>query len=128
MLIKRAQKALKPFGLTDAQFNVLMLLKYQSNDGRLIQSALGKMLLVHRSNVTGLVDRMEKAGFVRRITDYLDRRANMVEMTEKGEDIFKKAREAYYEAIEKAMSSVSSGERERVSEVLGKIRNKIRKK
>ena len=127
MLLKSAHRILEPFGITEAQFNILMLLRYQSRDGRLIQSELGKMLLVNRSNVTGLIDRMEKTGFVCRASDNLDRRANIIEMTEKGEAVFELAREAYYGAIEKAMSSVTADDRERLVETLGKIREELEK-
>ena len=59
LLTKEGEKILRPYGLTDAQFNILMLLKYQSPDGKINQTILGKMLLVNRSNITGLIDRME---------------------------------------------------------------------
>ena len=61
LLVKQGHRLMRPFGLTDAQFNVLMLLKYQSDNGELNQTDLGNMLVVNRSNVTGLVDRLEQA-------------------------------------------------------------------
>ena len=61
LLVKEGDRVLRPFGLTDAQFNVLMLLKYQSDHGEMNQTSLGNMLLVNRSNVTGLIDRLEQA-------------------------------------------------------------------
>ena len=62
LLAKEGDRLLRPFGLTDSQFNVLMLLKYQVKGGGINQTRLGQMLLVNRSNVTGLVD---TAGTVR---------------------------------------------------------------
>ncbi|MBD3266643.1 hypothetical protein GF373_08235, partial [bacterium] len=55
VLQKEGYQILRPFGLTDSQFNVLMLLKYQTRDGAMNQTKLGDMLLVNRSNVTGLI-------------------------------------------------------------------------
>ena len=47
LLVKEAQQVLRPVGLTDAQFNVLMMLKTQSESGKLNQTDLGNMLLVN---------------------------------------------------------------------------------
>ena len=84
-LKKKADQFFAPFGLTDVQFNLMMLLKHQSGDaGGLSQAQLSAMMLVNRANITSLVDRMEKAGFVQRTADAKDRRYNIVKLTSKG--------------------------------------------
>src|SRR5581483_926761 len=50
----------------------------------LSQSELGRQLLTHRSNVTGLVDRLEKRGLVQRQEVSGDRRAYRVVLTKQG--------------------------------------------
>ena len=67
LLKKRADVFFKTFGLTDVQFNVMMLLHYHSGtqDG-LSQAQLSDMMLVNRANITTLIDRMEKASLVMR--------------------------------------------------------------
>jgi len=46
---KRAAEFLRPFGLTDVQLNVLMLLHHQSSDvGGLSQAQISDMMLVNR--------------------------------------------------------------------------------
>ncbi len=74
------------YGLTDVQFNLLALLKYQceANAG-LTQAELSRMMLVNRPNVTGLVDRLEKMELVRRMAVPGDRRSNRVVLPEAGE-------------------------------------------
>jgi MarR family 2-MHQ and catechol resistance regulon transcriptional repressor len=62
--------------LSPSQFNVLNLLD-GSPEG-LSQTELGRELLTHRSNITGLVDRLEKRGLVRRKEVPGDRRAYRV--------------------------------------------------
>ena len=60
-LKKRADEFFRGFGLTDVQFNVMMLLQYQSGpEGGLSQAQLSDMMLVNRANVTSLIDRMER--------------------------------------------------------------------
>jgi DNA-binding MarR family transcriptional regulator len=60
-LKKRADEFFRQFGLTDVQFNVLILLAYHSGPkGGLSQAQLSDMMLVNRANVTSLIDRMRK--------------------------------------------------------------------
>jgi MarR family 2-MHQ and catechol resistance regulon transcriptional repressor len=71
-----------PWDLSPSQFNVLNLL-YGLPEG-LSQTELGRQLIVHRSNVTGLVDRLEKRGFVERRMLAKDRRVYRVALTSEG--------------------------------------------
>ena len=125
LLTKEGHRILQPFGLTGAQFNVLMLLKYQSVDGRINQTNLGKMLLVNRSNITGLVDRMEKAGLVRRIADPKDRRVNYVEITDVGSEVLTKANKAYIERVDEVMSVLSDSDYDNLCKLMETIREHL---
>jgi DNA-binding MarR family transcriptional regulator len=49
-------------------------------DGPLSQASIATALRITRSSVTTLVDRLEGAGFVRRMTDVHDRRSTLVEL------------------------------------------------
>ena len=80
-LKKRATEFFRPFGLTDVQFNVLMLLLHQSGEeGGLSQASISDMMLVNRANITSLIDRMEKADLVNR-TAADDRRYNIIKIS-----------------------------------------------
>src|SRR5438552_12390052 len=61
------------WNLSPSQFNVLNLL-YDHPKG-LSQIELGRLLVMHRSNVTGLIDRLEARGLVGRRDNSSDRRA-----------------------------------------------------
>ncbi len=126
LLTREAQRALAPYGITEAQFNVLMILTYQSEDGGMSQTDLGRMLLVNRSNVTGLVDRMEKAGWVRRIPSPSDRRMNRVEITPEGTGLLERAHHAYYGRVETIMRDLPDTERRGLVELTEKVRRGIR--
>jgi DNA-binding MarR family transcriptional regulator len=125
LLIKEAQQLFRPFGLTEAQFDILMMLETQSDNGLLSQTELGHMLLVNRSNVTGLVDRVEQAGWVRRVPDGIDRRINLVEITESGRKILNNTKNVYMKRIEEITSVLSENEKRLLVEILEKIRKKI---
>ena len=62
----------------------LALLRALVRDGPMITRALGGRFAVPVSTMTGLVDRMEKKGLVRRVRDRRDRRAIELEATPAG--------------------------------------------
>ncbi len=125
LLQKRGGRLLRGHGLTDAQFNVLMLLHHQGERGRMSQIRLGRLLLVNRSNVTGLVDRMERDGLVRREDDPGDRRVNLVAITERGEEVLAGAMAGYYPLLEEVMAGLDSDERGRLMELLARVRKPL---
>jgi DNA-binding MarR family transcriptional regulator len=126
LLAKEGDRVLRSFGLTDAQFNVLMLLKYQSNGGEINQTILGNMLLVNRSNVTGLIDRLEQAGWVKRTADSSDRRVNQVKLTSDGEHVLERAEKAYSVRVNEIMASLSSEEDIHLCSMLERVRKRLR--
>jgi len=71
-------------GLTAAQANVLCALK---PDQAVSQRALADQLKYDPSNLTGLIDKLEARGAVRRRPDNHDRRVKMLLVTEKGTQI-----------------------------------------
>ena len=69
--------------LSPSQFNILNLL--QSHPGGVSQIELSRQLIMHRSNVTGLIDRLERRGLVHRKELAGDRRAYRVVLAPSGE-------------------------------------------
>ena len=125
LLQREGGSLMRQFGLTDTQFNILMLLKYQSENGRINQTQLGNMLLIHRSNITGIIDRMEKAGLVRRIADSEDRRVNYIEMTDKGKETLEDAHTVYHQRLDEVMSALSESDNRKISALLEVIRQQL---
>jgi len=68
--------------LSPSQFNLLILL-YERPAG-CTQIELSRELIMHRSNVTGLVDRLEARGWVKRQDVHTDRRAYHIVLTPAG--------------------------------------------
>jgi DNA-binding MarR family transcriptional regulator len=127
LLTKEGDRVLRPLGLTDSQFNALAVLRYQSEDGALDQSSLGRMLVVNRSNVTGLIDRMERAGWVERTSDRNDRRVKKVRLTPEGRRLLDRADRLYIRRVYDVMGSLSSREREQLEQALEKVRAALRR-
>ncbi len=93
VFLREGQRLFRPHGITAAQYNVLSVLA-AAGEG-ISQRELGDVLVVDRSNVTGLVDRMEKAGWVRRTDDPADRRVYRVMLTPAGRRLWEKIAPAY---------------------------------
>lgn len=83
ILLARTDEVLRPYGLTFARYEVLMLLLF-SRSGVLPMRTLTSRLQVHPTSVTSAVDRLEAAGLVRRRPHPDDGRALLVELTEEG--------------------------------------------
>ena len=81
--------------LSPSQFNVLNLLHL--NPAGLSQTDLSRQLIMHRSNLTGLVDRLEKRGLVARREVAADRRAYSVVLTAAGTRLMRGILPRYYE-------------------------------
>lgn len=83
LLTQRIDGLLRPFGLTFARYEVLMLLTFSSN-GALPMAKIGQRLQVHPASVTSAVDRLESQGFVIRKRPTDNRRLVLAELTDKG--------------------------------------------
>jgi DNA-binding MarR family transcriptional regulator len=88
----RVEEVLRPFGLTFARYEVLMLLLL-SRRGSLPMARIGERLQVHPASVTNAVDRLEGQGLVRRASHPTDRRTTLVELTDDGRAAAAKATE-----------------------------------
>jgi DNA-binding MarR family transcriptional regulator len=83
VLIARVDDELRPFGLTLARYEVLMLLVF-SRSGALPMGKVGERLQVHPASVTNAMDRLEKQGLVERRNDPNDGRRLLANITTKG--------------------------------------------
>lgn len=105
--------------ITPAQFNLLNLLGDAS--GGMSQSDLSRELLTHRSNITGLVDRLEERGLVKRRDQAGDRRAWRVMLTAAGRRLVADILPQYHRAAERLWEGAGTAEARRLQEVLRRI-------
>lgn len=76
------------FGVTGPQ---LWALKTIHQNGNLPLGELSKKMYLHPSTISGVIDRLEKKGYVLRDRDKKDRRVVKVDLTPKGKRLVKKA-------------------------------------
>lgn len=104
-------------GLTPQQGQLLCVLMARSHG----MSELGMMLRLAKSSLTGLVDRTERNGLVRREPDPQDTRAVRVALTAQGSRL---AEQFYAEAcrrIAQLPAGLSAAERDALAELLGRV-------
>jgi MarR family 2-MHQ and catechol resistance regulon transcriptional repressor len=121
---KKAIDSLKPFGVTDVQLNLLMMLRHQGGTEGLSQARLGKLMVVGRANVTGLVDRLERDGLIRR-TDTDDRRYNIIQLTDKGHKLLDKIEPPYIKEVFRLMGPFTKQELKELARLLEKARKRF---
>ncbi len=90
--------------LSPSQFNILNLLSGHAEG--LSQVELSRELIMHRSNVTGLVDRLEKRGLLSRKAVPDDRRAYCVQLTKTGARLVEEILPEYYARAEAAFEPI----------------------
>jgi DNA-binding MarR family transcriptional regulator len=125
-LRKKAGEFLRPFGLTDVQFNLMMLLQHQSTpEEGLTQAQISAMMLVNRANITSLIDRMEKAGLVARTSTPSDRRYNIIKMTDRGKKLLARIEPLYGKEVKRIMAALIDAEQRKLIKMLEKVRGNI---
>ena len=110
--------------LTSAQLNVLLALRSAGADG-LLMGQIGDRLVVTRSNVTGLIDRLERQGLVTRAS-HRDRRATVVRLTEAGEALLERTTPRHAEVLAELTGCFSSEEKQTLIRLLSKLRRELR--
>jgi DNA-binding MarR family transcriptional regulator len=81
--VARVEAILRPFGLTFARYEALMLLLF-SRAGRLPLGKMGERLQVHPASVTNAIDRLERDGLVQREPHPTDGRGILALLTPAG--------------------------------------------
>jgi len=89
MLFDSIGRLLRPLNVSAAGGLVLGILR---DRGPISPSELGERLIVTRATVTGLLDSLERRGFVHRSANLVDRRSLIVEITPAGLNVVQEVR------------------------------------
>jgi DNA-binding MarR family transcriptional regulator len=120
MLRKVSTRFFHEFLSSDAQFNVLVLLKDSKTP--LTQNDLSKKLLVDKSNITGLLDRLQKQGLIQRLPVEGDRRSYHIRLTKEGTKLINKLDNLYTEKVRRITSQLTERDCNDLIRVSKKIR------
>jgi DNA-binding MarR family transcriptional regulator len=120
IFLARIDRVLRPFDLTFARYEVLMILSF-SRLGSLPLSKIGARLQVHPTSITNAVDRLEEQDLLRRLAHPTDGRTTLAEITPKGREVAGKATEAMNGEVF-AAPGLEGGEVETLIDVLKTLR------
>lgn len=106
-----------------AQF---FLLGYLASEQHLTMTDIAKKMGHSTAAATGLVDRLEKLGYVVRLHASDDRRKVMVQITEKGGELVNRMREDIVSGLVDLMVDLDDGEQDALLKTYGKISTVVR--
>jgi DNA-binding MarR family transcriptional regulator len=118
---ERVQRALTAADLPPLSwFEVLWAIK-RSPTGRPRMSELAESLTLSRGGITKLVDRLEEAGYLQRVSCAEDRRGLQAELTTAGERMLEEMRLAYAEEVGRHLRTLTAEEAASVTAALEKV-------
>lgn len=108
----------RDFGLTESQLGVLETLYHL---GPLAQGEICHKILKSGSNVTTVVDNLERDQLVRRVRDEHDRRVQVVHLTDRGRKVIAEAFPVHAQRITRLLSALTPAEQEELGRLCGKL-------
>lgn len=108
-------------GTSQGRFLVLVLLERLSQEGVILPSEIAEKLSVSRATITGLMDGLEKDGYIQRQPHPDDRRALSIRLTDNGRSFLEKVLPEHYRRIAGLMSHLSDEERRQLVGLLTKV-------
>ncbi|WP_437591954.1 MarR family winged helix-turn-helix transcriptional regulator [Sorangium sp. So ce1000] len=110
------------FGLTGPQLTILKLLESFQD---LSLSTLSERIRAQNSTVTGIVDRMEREGLVRRERSKADRRVVHIRLSEKGARLAREIQVEPMEIFRSALLSLSPTDLRDLLRILTKLQKQV---
>lgn len=104
--------------LSDTQFGVLETLYHL---GALHQNELGDKLLISKSNVVAVIDKLEQQGFVKRQRSTEDRRYIFIHLTESGKETIEELLPYHMSSIAEQMTCLTPEEQDEFGRLCRKL-------
>ena len=120
MLKKVSRRFFRENYSSEAHFNLLITLK--RSEESITQNELSQKLLVDKSNITGLLDKLEALGQIKRNKVPDDRRSYHVTLTESGREMVEGLDVLYSEMVQQVMSAFTEEECEQLVSLTKKLR------
>ncbi len=109
-------------GLTQPQFRVLRIV---AKNGATPMKGISDEMLVTPANITGIIDRLESKGLLKRMARRGDRRATIIELTPKGKAVQEIVATRYSEYMRNVFRAFTTDERRTLRNLLEKLREEM---
>lgn len=113
-----SKQMVKNFGLSNPQ---CLVLKAIDTNGPSSLAELSRYLNVSSANMTGLVDRLEKKGLVKRGSKEGDRRITIVVLTETGKPLSRSVPDPIEEKLIHGLDHVSTDELKKITDAIHEV-------
>ncbi|PWI18379.1 MarR family transcriptional regulator [Streptomyces sp. Act143] len=117
----RMERAYAPHGLARGEFDVLATLRRSGEPYTLSPRQLSGTLMLTTGGMTGRLDKLERAGLIRRSPDPHDRRGLQVTLTDKGLTTVDEAVGAGLDAEAAALSALDDEQADRLADLLREL-------
>jgi DNA-binding MarR family transcriptional regulator len=120
---RKSEAYMTEHGMTPGRFTIMMFL-YDKMTGETIPRTpadLADLAGVTRATITGLVDTLERDGFVNREHDAGDRRMMQIHMTPKGLSALRGILPGHFKQMASQMAALNEAERKTLVRLLNKI-------
>jgi DNA-binding MarR family transcriptional regulator len=116
----RVERLMRDYGLTGSQYNILRILRGEGQPLPMVEIASRTVKVV--PGITGLIDRLEAGGFVKRERSTEDRRVVFVSITERALEILAQLDEPVKAFEKRLLGFLSQAEQRELIRLLEKIR------
>jgi DNA-binding MarR family transcriptional regulator len=126
-----AERVLKPYGLSEATYNVLRILRGARSEGResgemgLPCLEVASRMVTRVPDITRLVDRLIARGYVTRTRSEEDRRVVRVAITDQGLDVLKELDGPIVDCVVRQLSALTRTELDDLNRLLVKAREVV---
>lgn len=114
------QRGWRASGLTGAQMGVLRVLAEASSEGAKLNEISGR-LYVTPGNLTGIIDRLEEAGYLSRAPHREDRRVTLALLTPAGRELFEQVYPSHAARVRQLMSALTVREQKLLADLLSRL-------
>lgn len=120
VLFDKVAKYLDTFDLTPAKMNVLMIIKHQGGENGLSQREIGNRLMVTASNMTRLLDKLEREKLIERSSRTGDKRVKVIRVSQRGSRILDDAWPGYIKTMKSLMDKLSQSDQKTLANMMFK--------
>ena len=127
LLLRAEENVSMPTGITNQQFLVLWIMEFlaEVNGGPITITDLAPILHRSLNSVSLIMDRMEKAGLVKKVRDLKDRRSVRLSLTDKANRIFFNSVKTNRDFIKSTFAIYTEEEQNQLLALIRKLKKKL---
>jgi DNA-binding MarR family transcriptional regulator len=123
LLVKRISDLVQPFGLSPSSALALSIIA--DAEVPLPPNEIAERLIISRATITGLLDSLERRGYVRRMPHSSDRRMLLIEPTESGRNIANEFRLVVHRQQKEWLAALTESEQGQLVDTLHRLQSAL---